>query len=697
MNDDHELLDPPRLVDDALASDALRALVRDARELAPPALPTEVRARVRSVLAERTRSRPPAWPWIAGALALAAIVLVAWLWSTPAPAPSLPATPSPLVAEPADAACDGGLDAGPLEPAEPRELVPYVEVTGNGCGLDLRVSLTPLDDDVRSVALVLAEHPDGTEPREDGALDCEGTVVRELDASLFRDAARVPTPLALPLSMFPPEVRCGGRYTVTPCVRDALGRLATRAHGFSSPTPTSDVEMGRGIGRVETPSDPVALADVMPGHVVTAFLFQTSPSWTTPGGHWPTFVEAHVLRALRDGDVPAGEVSIELEDHRVIRVSADQGVWVAEEGYRPARELTRGMRVLSLDGRPDPALGALDTGTPHAVSIVAVRLDEAARLDVTLDVTFPDSFFLDGVLVHDAGPDTRHTGPLATFTRSREAVRAMPESSWDCSLSTAVVLDELPAETPSVAIVFTPHRGRAGQRMPMTCEQGTVGAELPTSLLAQIPAMQDGTRSLVAALSGWDEENDDWHPAVRGGEAPSRPTRATLRCSTEYAVLACLRGTDGALRSLPGASGRWALTGPACFGRGTPIDTPEGPRPIESLTPDDRVTTRDLESGELRTVRVRALIPRGVRPIREISLASGQTLRVTDEHPLYDPERESFRVAGSFVAGEHLLSPSGQRVAIEEIRDRGTSAPVYDLSVEAPHTYVAGGVIAHNY
>lgn len=695
MNDDEQLSDPPRLASDPGASDALRALAADARELAPPALPAEVRARVRKRLAQETeRSSPVPWAWAAATLALAAVALLAWLWPGAA-TPTAPALPT-LIAEPADAALDGGFDAGPLDPPEPRELVPFVEVSGNGCGLDVRVSLTEIDDDVRSVALVMDEH--AAEGDGSVSVDCEGTVVHELDGALFRAAQSSHASLAVPFTLLPPATRCGGRYSITVCVRDALGRLATRADAVAYPTRTDELDDGRPVGRFETPSGRTALSDLARGHVVTGFFFQTSPPWTTPGGHWPTFVEASVLRVLREADVPAGVVTLRLEDGHVAHVAHGQGVWVLEAGYRPAEELTAGMRVLSLDGVEAPLLGALAQSAPRAVTITEVRLEPDARLDGGLDVTFPDALFLDGILVHDLGPDSRHTGPLATFTPSREPVRALPEPSWDCSLATELVIDAIPEDARSIAIVYAPHRGRGGARMPLGCDGGTVGAELPMALLASVPPTRGETRVLAAEISGWDDENDDWHPIPeRESEDVRAPTRADVRCSTEYAVLACVRGADGALRSLDGASGRWALTGPACFARGTLIDTPDGPRPIESLRPGEHVLTREPRSREVRPVRVRALLPRGQRPVLELVLGSGETLRVTAEHPLYDPQSESFRLAGSFAAGEHLLSAEGERVPILEVRARTLSAPVYDLSVEAPHTYLAGGILAHNY
>jgi intein/homing endonuclease len=107
------------------------------------------------------------------------------------------------------------------------------------------------------------------------------------------------------------------------------------------------------------------------------------------------------------------------------------------------------------------------------------------------------------------------------------------------------------------------------------------------------------------------------------------------------------------------------------------------------------VTSRDPETCEVREVRVRALIPRGTRPIRAIELEDGRVLRVTDEHPLFDPRARAFREARAIAAGDHLLGAEGCEVKVLRVV-LATSAPVYDLAVEGPHTFFAEGVLAHN-
>jgi hypothetical protein len=712
MTEHDELRDPPRLLEDATSDEDLRVLLEEARELSPPALPIEIRARVGEALRMRAPSRPLATrgPWLALAagLALAAIALLVWLGREPEThTPALP----PIVGDtdaavPADAGLDAPIDAGPIEP---REHVPWLEVNGNGCGLDVRVSLVELDDDVVSVAIVLEEvEPDDLATGLDAS--CSGSLVRELDARLFREAAAIPSSLTLPLSFGAPELTCGRTYAISACVRDGLGRLAPRRDAMADVRSTRNIDENRFVGEIETPSGPARASDLAPGHVVTGFFFQTTPAWTTPGPVTPTFVDAPVRRITeRSREGENRETTIELEAGRSISLHADTRVWVAgaANDWVVASRLAPGDTVLVR--APDEAdlVGGLPP-SPRGVVEARVRavhtVDHAAAAEVphrwpalwTLDVGFPHTYFVDGLLVHDDGAtEEGSSAHTVAAPRPHEPIRAMPEPSWDCSLSSELVVETLTPDVASVAIVYAPHRGRDGARRTIDCEDGPVGTELPRSLLESIPPSPDGARRLSVQVPGWDEAGQDWH-AVSDDVDASRPTPRSVECSSAYDVLACVRGSDGTLARLPGGEGRWALTGPACFARGTEVTTREGARTIESLRVGEHVTSRDPETGEVREVEVRALVPRGTRPIRALELEGGRVLRTTDEHPLFDPRVRAFRQARTIVAGDHLLDAEGHEVEVLRVGP-AVGAPVYDLSVEAPHTFFAEGVLAHNY
>lgn len=75
--------------------------------------------------------------------------------------------------------------------------------------------------------------------------------------------------------------------------------------------------------------------------------------------------------------------------------------------------------------------------------------------------------------------------------------------------------------------------------------------------------------------------------------------------------------------------------GPPCFTRGTLIDTPEGPHPVESLCPGDRVLTRDSGAQPVRWIGMREVDGSGAfAPVRFAPelLGRDEALLVSPQH-----------------------------------------------------------------
>ena len=77
----------------------------------------------------------------------------------------------------------------------------------------------------------------------------------------------------------------------------------------------------------------------------------------------------------------------------------------------------------------------------------------------------------------------------------------------------------------------------------------------------------------------------------------------------------------------------------------------------------------------------------------DTTLSITPDLRVTPWHPIFVVDSGRFVDAGK-LSDEVLLGPGGQlrRVALQP----APAGYVYDLAVEWPHTYFAGGVLVHN-
>lgn len=636
-------------------SDPVRFSEGDERELVqlleaarPPELPASLRAKMRARL---DHGSAPRWQRAAPWLALAAIVaLVIWRWPS---APTERVASPILVPEPV-AAPDAAVDAGP---SEPPTLVPDAWPTGTDLGIEVVLELTAVDPGSRAIALVLLPAD------EDGAAlvrDCSGELLAELPADVFRSA--LPYGLSLAFRFEAPVVTPGRHYVVATCSRDAMGRLLHEADWNEPSVTAGRHETATNLPRIATPSGETT--EVQTGHLVVGARLIDGEV---------TLVEVRVMElSIADTEV----VELTLDDASTAWLSVAQPAWVPDRGFVPADQIAVGEEVVGTRGR-------------HRVTGRRIRSDATVA---ELRVTSPDTYFADDVLVHDARLSRAPDGDARPLVPHDEPVAVLPIDATECSLVARLRLDEAAVEGDSLWVRTAPHRGAPGTLRTVSCDDADAhtALRLPAALLRTLREIEGA--EVQIELPAWDETFDDWHPLGAGLDR-ERPGRDALRCSTAYTVQACIE-RDGVALPIDGGTGRYAITGAACFASGTAVLTPDGERAIESLRPGDRVLT--LVDGATRAVPVRALLPRGERPIIELALESGEVLRLTAEHPLYDPHSGTFRPAGELHAGDVLLGADGE-VTIALRIDRGETAPVYDLSVEAPHTYLAGGILAHNY
>ena len=96
----------------------------------------------------------------------------------------------------------------------------------------------------------------------------------------------------------------------------------------------------------------------------------------------------------------------------------------------------------------------------------------------------------------------------------------------------------------------------------------------------------------------------------------------------------------------------------------------------------------------------------GIKPIFEVSLADGRSVQATANHRLLGAQ--GWKTVENLRAGDLLAlapDPAGGRLegaenplawaAVQDIRPIG-EAPVYDLSVPGPHSWIANGIVSHN-
>ncbi|HNW44408.1 MAG TPA: Hint domain-containing protein, partial [Elusimicrobiales bacterium] len=147
------------------------------------------------------------------------------------------------------------------------------------------------------------------------------------------------------------------------------------------------------------------------------------------------------------------------------------------------------------------------------------------------------------------------------------------------------------------------------------------------------------------------------------------------------------------------AQGAGGNTGSARDGRGgvpagTLIDTPDGAKPIAALAAGGSVSA--YRDGKLLKAEIKKIFV-GSAPVLRIK-AGGKVLDAAAEHPLLT--RNGFVQAGTLKAGDELAFPAGKGLrwaVITSAESLTEQRPVYTLELGAPHTFIAGGFIVHNY
>jgi hypothetical protein len=148
--------------------------------------------------------------------------------------------------------------------------------------------------------------------------------------------------------------------------------------------------------------------------------------------------------------------------------------------------------------------------------------------------------------------------------------------------------------------------------------------------------------------------------------------------------------------------------GPKCFGAGTPVLTPSGLQPIESIAVGDWVYARDDETGEVASKRVLATHATPDRALVEVSVNEGaERLRATPGHPFW-VDGSGWTAAIDLAPGTPLSGLSADAAAHGSAGLRALAADgvvplvgehtVYNLTVEDFETYFVGelGVWVHN-
>jgi hypothetical protein len=130
------------------------------------------------------------------------------------------------------------------------------------------------------------------------------------------------------------------------------------------------------------------------------------------------------------------------------------------------------------------------------------------------------------------------------------------------------------------------------------------------------------------------------------------------------------------------------------------VKTPDGLRPIEELAVGDAIFSIDEHTRELVETTVTE-IRVVTREVGALTIGSS-TLRLTSDHPVYDPVADEYAPAGDWFLGERstlLFSKDGDvsNQPTNRVESFVGVSDVYDISVEHPlHNFITEGVVVHN-
>lgn len=184
-------------------------------------------------------------------------------------------------------------------------------------------------------------------------------------------------------------------------------------------------------------------------------------------------------------------------------------------------------------------------------------------------------------------------------------------------------------------------------------------------------------------------------------------TAAAIQVSNGLKKIQDNNWVDGLLDIFNAAAGLYQAS-KACFVAGTPIRTPAGSKAIEEVRgynesgdECDYVLSRS-EFDPTGPVIARRVLRRFTRVSPVLNLhVGGRLIGTTAEHPFYVAGR-GWVPCQELVAGDRIVLESGEWVRVDGVADSGRVATVYNLEVDADHTYFVGcpewgfSVWAHN-
>ncbi|HZO14376.1 MAG TPA: hypothetical protein VFB62_13985, partial [Polyangiaceae bacterium] len=397
----------------------------------------------------------------------------------------------------------------PLRIGPPRK-GPHLNAEGDERGIDIRVRLDQLPEDIAGYVLRMRSWDDADNAGSLFPMACDdGHVLRFVGRDAF--ALREGDDDAwLAVHLAPPEIERGKAYAVVGCLKSKQNVLHPIGEGYGqvvamTSTPTH-------LGMLSTPSGAIAWEAVEKGHQLVGYDATSDRQVVTE------------VIAMHERALPA--VDIALDDGRILSAPGSQEYWQPEKkSYQAASQLAAGDELLSDEGR---------------ARVVSVQQTDMRTFGL-LDVSSPDTYFRDGLLVRDAQKSTSST-PDA-YRPPRSVALTPAPLSYDCYLTALLSIAKLPEQTQSIAIMAAPQPDHRGARRSQSCSAGTLVQEVRRRTIEAV--LESGTSTIELWLRG-----------------------DAIDCDGSYSLRACARTDHGVVSLGPAVYGK---AGSSCFAAGTPI------------------------------------------------------------------------------------------------------------------------------
>ena len=158
---------------------------------------------------------------------------------------------------------------------------------------------------------------------------------------------------------------------------------------------------------------------------------------------------------------------------------------------------------------------------------------------------------------------------------------------------------------------------------------------------------------------------------------------------------AAAEAADGLSEASDAADGIGGLLEEACFGGDTRVATPRGQRKIKDIAAGETILSYDARTQTLVERSVTRALAHGLRKVVHLKCVGDESaLVVTPSHRVLS--EGTWMQVRDLKPGSSVQREKGS-ARVESITEVSEQVPVFNLHTAGEHTFVAGGLVVHNF